>query len=354
MKKIWIIILLLMLLLTGCQSPDLPDDDTNANNIVPEVESGNDQAKNTAIPPTEPSPPTATPIPEIIHLDYPGEFVLSPLQRIFDCTTGHLAAAAGPLTLSNSCDQWEINYFERPVNQDNGDYLPQLDIVQSEFGQDENWHYARIYLFTDGYDDIVLDGIYAIEIDLDLDAKGDILISVESPSSFSPDTWVVDGVRVWLDKNNDVGGPTAMQADTSFEGDGYEELIFDQGVGQDPDLAWAKTYSTLPGLVEISFKSSLLGDVDSFEWWTWAMKEDLGADKYDPVDYYQVNSIYYLDNTCGWIFGDRYQNLPNLCTVISSPVISSPSESCQPETPPIDPCAKWDPDTCSWDYSCIN
>jgi len=88
----------------------------------------------------------------------------------------------------------------------------------------------------------------------------------------------------------------------------------------------------------------------------WAMKNDLGADKYDPVDFYQVDSVYYLDNTCGWIFGESQADLPNLCSVLTGAPTASDG-ACQPGTPSIvDQCYKWDPDTCSWgwDFSCIN
>ena len=63
------------------------------------------------------------------------------------------------------------------------------------------------------FEDLILDGIYGIEMDLNLDAKGDILFTVDSPASNPADMWTVDGVKVYFDTNDDVGGPQTMVSD---------------------------------------------------------------------------------------------------------------------------------------------
>ena len=200
-------------------------------------------------------------------------------------------------------------------------------------------------------------------IDLDLDAKGDILIIAAAPGTYPPDEWQSQGVQVWLDSNDDVGGPTAVLVDPRYDGDGYETLLVSSGQGDDPDLAFVKTSSEEPDLVEIGFKTSLMGEVKIFEWWVWAMREDLSAAKYDPVDFFPQDTLFALDNTCGWIYGSYQRDLPNICQTISPPSApSAPRQSedgvCKPPPAGCDKklCEFWNQASCSCkiDYSCFN
>ena len=179
---------------------------------------------------------------------------------------------------------------------------------------------------------------------------GDILITAKAPGAFPADEWHANGVQVWLDANNDVGGPQAMLVDPRYDGDGYEELIFDAGLGDDPDLAFVKVYSDQPGLLAFGFKRGLLGETESFEWWVWAMEEDLSAAKYDLVDFFPQDSLFAMDNTCGWIFGSYQRELPNICNAISVPKpASQPGASGPCEPPPgtcNQPCEVWLYATC--------
>lgn len=374
-NKLITVFLLILLVLTSCSSPEQPtdghmddvsaveissDDDSNQadsesadNESSESAGEASSDTENTPVPP----PSDDTPVPEVVHWEFPGTFKLSPLQSIFDCITGRYFIPGQEYELSEVCDQWERNYFERPVDADIVEFYPQLDIVQSEFGQDVNWYYTRIMVFSELVENLVLDGVYAIEIDLDLDARGDILITAAAPGSYPADEWHSNGVQVWLDKNDDVGGPQAMLVDPSYAGDGYEELIYDAGVGEDPDLAYIKIYSDTPGLLEFGFKAALLGGAESFEWWVWAMGVDLTAAKYDPVDFFPQDTLFALDNTCGWIFGSYPRELPNICQTLSAPP-QSVEGACQPPPAGCDPklCEFWDQASCSCkiDYSCFN
>jgi len=334
MKKMWIPALIFILLITGCSSTEqlVYQPGNIADAVAVSSDDGDNSAADTPIPATEVPPPADTPVSAITHSEFPGEFKLTPLQRIVDCVMGNTLIPAEEITLSESCDQWERNYFERPVDKELVDFFPQLDIVQSEFGQDELWYYTRIQVYNEGLSEIKLDGIYALEIDLNLDARGDILILAASPGIYPVDEWQSDGVQVWLDKNDDVGGPQAVLVDPGYDGDGYEELIFDAGLGEDPDLAFVKTYSYVPGLLEFGFKLELLNGTEIFEWWVWAMLEDLGAAKYDPVDFYSQDTLFGIDNTCGWIYGSYLRDLPNICQTITVP--EAPKENSGPSCPP--------------------
>ena len=100
-----------------------------------------DTTEESSPPPTE-IQPTDAPAQEIVHWEFPGDFKLSPLQKIFDCKTGTYFKAGQTYKLSEVCDQWDRNYFERPLSEDLSDLYPQLDIIEAEFGQDENWYYT--------------------------------------------------------------------------------------------------------------------------------------------------------------------------------------------------------------------
>ncbi len=337
MKKYWFpVILLFLLIVSSCSSPDQPADqpadEAAAVDTESEIESSQadeeDSAESapapTEIPPTD-APVEAAAPQEIVHWEYPGNFKSSPLQKIYDCKTGAYFKDGQAYNLSEVCDQWERNYFERPLNEGLTELYPQLDIVEAEFGQDDNWYYTQILVYAELIDNLVLDGVYAIEIDLDLDARGDILITATAPGAFPADEWHSNGVQVWLDANDDVGGPQAVLVDPRYDGDGYEELIFDAGMGDDPDLAFVKVYSDQPGLLAFGFKRGLLGETESFEWWVWAMAVDLGAAKYDPVDFFPQDTLFAMDNTCGWIFGSYPRDLPNICDTISACSAAKPT-----------------------------
>ncbi len=321
MRYKWIpVILLVVLLLSACnpseQATTQPKEDETSVEVAAVEEDTppeEDTTEESSPPPTE-IPPTDTPPQEIVHLEFPNNFQLTPLQSIFDCKTAAYFVPGQVYELSEVCDQWERNYFERPMDEALSEIFPQLDIVQAKFGQDENWYYTRILVFSEMVEDLVLDGIYAVEIDLDLDARGEFLII-----ALSPDEWTSEGIQVWFDSNDDVGGPTAVLVDPLYDGDGYETLLVDSGVGDDSDLAFVKTYSDQPGLIEFGFKVNLLDGVEIFEWWVWAMQEDLGAAKYDPVDFFPQDTLYAMDNTCGWIYGSYPRDLPNICNVIVGP-----------------------------------
>ncbi len=337
MRKKWIpVVLLLALILSACnpseQATFQPQEDEafgNAATVAEDPTLNEDATEEPSPPPTEiPSPYTQP--EEIIHSEFPGNFKQSPLQSIFDCTTGNYHNPGQEYTLSEVCDQWERNYFERPVDESTTKFFPQLDILESSFGQNENWYYNRILVFSELVENLVLDGIYALEIDLDLDARGEILILAVSPGSYQMDEWHSDGVQVWFDSNDDVGGPQAVLADTINGGDGYETLMVDSGVGDDPDLAFVKTYSDQPGLIEFGFKANLLDGVEIFEWWVWAMREDLGAAKFDPVDFFPQDTLFAIDNTCGWIYGSYSRDLPNICNPITGAKPGAASEAASP------------------------
>ncbi|MFN2281939.1 MAG: hypothetical protein ACK2TZ_08760 [Anaerolineales bacterium] len=199
---------------------------------APENEDDSQPAENTEDTPQDtPLPPTETAQVEVVHWEFPGPFAQTPLQHVYDCVMGRRISTGNEIALNPVCDQWERNYFERPVNDALVEFYPQLDIVESQFGQDENWYYTRIQLYAEDTDSLLLDGVYALEIDVDLDARGDFLIIAASPGNYPPDEWHSDGVQVWFDTNDDVGGPQAVLVDPRYDGDGYETPLYDSRAG---------------------------------------------------------------------------------------------------------------------------
>ena len=75
-----------------------------------------------------------------------------------------------------------------------------------------------------------LPGQYGVELDLDRDGRGEWLIRVAAPGSTD---WSRQGVQAWTETNGDVGGVAIMTADSKPRGgDGYDELVFDEGKGE--------------------------------------------------------------------------------------------------------------------------
>lgn len=321
--------------------------------IVPEDENAPAETSVSEAAVMEPEA-TAEPTPEIVHLSMPEEFQLAALQRIFDCDTSS-RAFAGNLVLSTICDRWPENYLERPMTAEDGEYHPELDIIKVEFGRDADWFYVRIFLNPASVD-AGLSARYFVEIDTNLDGRGDVLLLVSNPAQGEPDLWSVTGVQAWQDLNGDVGGTTAVLADGSYSGDGYETLLFDSGVGTDPDLAWARVSTEVPGLIELAFKPRMIDDTTPFAWWAGAYEGDLPIGAFDLVDSLDEATAFLLDNTCGWIFGSSGASLPNICNVIAAPTaVPQPgvADTCSP--PPEgcrvanggDPCWIWYEPSCS-------
>ena len=127
--------------------------------------------------------------------------------------------------------------LERPFNANTMDvYAQYLDITGGTFyNTDPTFIYANITLVGRDSNN-AFTGKYGIELDLNLDGRGDFLILVTNPSSTD---WTTDGVQVFSDANHDVGGVHPFIADFGgASGDGYETTVFDLGKGDDPDTAW--------------------------------------------------------------------------------------------------------------------
>ncbi len=292
--------LLLLILLTAC---NLPVTATPAPSAAP-------AGAPSAPPPTAPPPvstPSPTPEPQPT-----GDYALSPsanplmlVERVYDADSlGTADEGRAPYG-----ERYDFNLFERPFDQQMT-YLPALDIHAFNLTYDALWYYVIIEL-NSPYDESP--ATYAVEVDVDLDGFGDYLILVANPRSLE---WSREGVQVFADRNHDVAGLSATKSDAPISGDGYETLLFDQGAGNDPGLAWARISPPNHAHINLAFRRDLVGD--RFMYGVSADGNWQDPARYDYNDrqteeqagsplinspYYPLRDLYAYDNTCRQAFG---------------------------------------------------
>jgi hypothetical protein len=275
-------------------------------------------------PPVDVVTPESTPTAPIVHLVTPGE---PPLASRYMTDRSSLALASERRSIA---DDFNNNVYERPFSSQTMDYKGYLDLTRGEIAGSAPWIYVT--LFLEAPPDPAEPASYAVEIDLDLDGRGDWLIVAAAPPDGS---WTTDGVRVYQDANNDVGAHTPVRNDPPPQtGDGYETLVFDQGVGPDPDAAWVRLPPQGGNRVQIAFKHGLILSDNEFLWggWTFADPQPGWFDLHDhfsiqqagsPLSessYYPLQALALMDNTCRWGYDfDPAPSLPGVCRIPPTP-----------------------------------
>ena len=244
-----------------------------------------------------------------------------------------------------SGDRFTFGRYERPFNADTMDvYYPYLDIQTNFLYKDDSWLYAVITL-KGGDQNQSLAGKYGVEFDLDVDGRGDWLITAGQPSSME---WSTDRVQAWFDTNKDVGGDLAVNADEKSDGNGYETNVFDSGQGSDPDAAWARVSPQDPNTVQIAVKRSLFDGDETLMAGVWAGSAVLDPALFDLNDhftqdqagsslvefefYYPVKAISEVDNACRVALGFQPSgNEPGLCPLPPQEKRDKPPSDCPPE-----------------------
>jgi hypothetical protein len=270
-------------------------------------------------------------------------------------------------------DRFTYGRFERPFIATTMDvYFSELDIIDTSVFQDDTWIYGSIVV-KEFNSDSSSTAKYAIELDTDLDGKGDWLIVALKPTSTE---WAVSGVQIYEDANNDVGNVTPMLTDkNAVDGDGFESLVFDQGQGTDSDAAWVRTSPNNPNVVEISVKQSIVGNPKKYLINMWAGTSLLNPALFDLNDhfthdqagaadnglqyYYPIKEVSEIDSSCRMAVGfEPTGQEPGLCEVLI-PVLHGPGTipgptGCQATSDEISACNQ---DVyCNWsasDCSCI-
>ncbi len=344
---------LFVLLILACSFPGMASTppSENSESAIQTAIAGTHTALALAVPPinatalpsvdavqTTPATATAT----IVHLLTPGEPPSYYESHIVDRNSSSTA----PQHAANGGENFDANLYERPFNATTMDiYYPDLDIIKARLDRTGTWAYVEIETVGINPTNGKMNGNYGIELDLDVDGRGDWLILASNPTSI----WSTIGVRVWQDTNNDIGNDFPSRADHPQKGDGYDLLYFDQGNNPDADIAWARISPKNPKIIQIAFKPSLIGNDNYFMWGAWTDQGVFKPEFYDYNDhfthaeagsplpglkqYYPLKALFEVDNTCREAVGfTLVGGEPGGC-----PVYIPPTETRVPPPTPVPP-----------------
>lgn len=263
----------------------------------------------TEVPATDLPQTPATEVPAteapIVHTTIPSE----PAKTIGNASDNDEVNSNENLDV-NFGDDFARNRFERPFTSEMGAYLPEIDIVNFSIGEDDNFFYVTLNLGGLATAGQAPTGHYAIELDSNIDGRGELLI-IANPS-FSTE-WSTDGVQIFADDNGDIGGENVKRSDANYTGDGYEKLMFENGIGGSPDLGWARFVDGEIPAIQIAFNKLIFPSIPSFMWSVWASDTPFDTTKFNLHDsiteeaagspdkqnsLYPIKNIAGIDNSC--------------------------------------------------------
>ncbi|MCJ7734790.1 MAG: hypothetical protein MUP11_09600, partial [Anaerolineales bacterium] len=338
-KSLILIILSILFAAAACNLPDklfssFQTGDSGATQTIQALETeiallqGNpDQSPEVAQEATqEPEPAaTETPQPTIEHLVRPGE----PGAANTWVTDNSTKAIAD--TRESGADLFHTNLYERPFTSEVMDYLAHIDLTRVNLNFSAPWVYVTFNL--EGSPPADSSAVYALEVDLNSDGRGDWLLLGQVPAGSE---WTTDGAKAFQDLNGDVGGPAPINADPpSASRDGYETVVFDSGIGNDPDAVWVRRDPSNANNVQLAFKYSLIGSDAQFAFGGWAddgLKNPAGFDYNDFMTFdeagsafaansrYPIKALAAVDSTCRWTYGyTPTTSFPGLCPLPATP-----------------------------------
>ncbi|MCD4673999.1 MAG: hypothetical protein K8R77_15155 [Anaerolineaceae bacterium] len=365
MKRIFVLVGVLIMALISLSGCSLPVKAEPTAEIVAQAPTDVPLPPPTEAPTVEPPPPTATPEPEIVHVALPAGGN-GKGQMIHD----QLSQETAPEKRAYGGDEYPIGRYERPFTAEEMEYLPFIDIVQTDLIRDEDggWIYTDIVVVESPSSAGDRRLIYGIELDNDLDGRGDVLVLAEKPESSE---WTTDGVHVWKDVNENIGSKEPMRSDAPHSDDGYEVQVFDAGKGEDADLAWVRLSPEMNNKIEIAFKLDLVDIGEEyyfFLWGAWTFVDEAHPEWFDHHDrftleeagsplednpQYPLKAFFGADNTCRALSGlTPTSQLPGMCPM-TVPQASGGEERC-----PAENCCPSATTACffHWDYgscSCV-
>jgi len=242
-------------------------------------------------------------------------------------------------------DDFKNGKYERPFDP-SMNYLPAIDLKTVKLNhEDPVWIYVQFIVAKSLSVNPDIDSRFMMELDTNLDSRGDILIIFEKPVSTE---WSTDGVIVKTAPDGNVGGIQPVHPDgIRSTGRGYYQEIFNNGKGDDNDLAWSRLSKKNPDRVELAFKNKLTGGFNGkFIWlpWTnigmldWSIFEfndfftfeEAGNPIKDKWNNYPIKAIWGVDNTCREPSGFVPEGtLPGLC-LNYDPMYNLPDQACTP------------------------
>jgi hypothetical protein len=216
---------------------------------------------------------------------------------------------------ANGGENFDQNQYERPFTSGVMEYLPDLDITSAEFNRSGDWVFINLIMAGQNAAG-GMKGVYGIEVDSNMNGRGDFIIYVVNPTGT---TWQTVGVKAYEDTNKDVGGSIPITSDI-YPGNGYDTLIFDEGYLGDPDAAWARINPSNPSAVQLVFKHTLIRNNDKYMWGAFAGLPEMlnpawfdyndhfthaiaGSPLSELTNYYPLKAFYGWDNTCKWVVG---------------------------------------------------
>jgi len=248
-------------------------------------------------------------------------------------------------------DDFVANLYERPFTENEMVYRPDINITKTEMSEDNTFYYVTIYL-GGTHPDGDLQGSYGIEVDVNRDGRGDLLVIADRPQSSE---WDINGVSVHKDPNKDVGGRTILRPDSGYAGNEYEQVLFSKEILDDPDMAWARVSTSTPSEVTLAFKKSLISTT-TFVWGVWAAESLLDPAMMDLHDHfaqsdagspypshstYPLKAVNLVDNTCRETYKfEAEEPIPGLCYVPEEetpPPPPPPTETDEPTDEPPEP-----------------
>jgi hypothetical protein len=296
-----------------------------------DADSGQDQIQDANVEQAAPVLPAVDTAPSAeagVHTIVPGDLPEETINHAGDQDASEKAEKK----LVVSGDRFTFGQFERPFNEFTMDqYFGAIDLQDFTLYRDDTFMYASVIVHENEPGASPADRKYALEFDLDLDGRGDVLVIFFPPASTD---WTTDGIQAWVDSNEDVGGVSVINADSAGAGDGYEELIFDQGEGIDPDAAWARISPDDPNTIHFAVRFNLFGGVDinpaQFDLNDHYTHEQAGAAITEFEFFYPIKELSELDNTCRLNFGFTPNGTePGMCPV---PGVQKPNEPGAPST----------------------
>ena len=247
-------------------------------------------------------------------------------------------------------DRFTYGRFERPFNANTMDiYFPEIDINHTMVLQDDIWVYG-IIVMNDLSANQLQDKKYGVELDTTLNGKGDFLILTTLPTT---QDWAVDGVQIYADQNQDVGGNLPYQTDENITpGDGFEAQIFNSGQGDDPDAAWVRLSPNFENSIEVAIKKSAIGNPAAFMINMWAGTKALDPALFDLNDrftheeagaadeglefYYPIKALAEIDNSCRMAVGFQPTGKEaGICATVQQAAPEIPGTSSTPGKPII-------------------
>ncbi|MBI9045933.1 MAG: hypothetical protein JEZ06_15680 [Anaerolineaceae bacterium] len=283
------------------------------------------------------TPQEATATVEIVHTTIPGKpgWVS---QWWMDTSSKSTASQ----NRANGGDNLNQNLLERPFTAQDMLYHPDVDLQRIEISQDSTFYYFLIYLSGLNSDLNILSAHYGVEIDINRDGRGNVLLWVKGDDNKE---WNIDNVFVYRDTNTDVGGSHPIQADApDYSGDSYDELLFSPDHLNDPDAAWKRVDPANTNVIQLALKKSLLNNAATFMWNGWADDGVSDPTMFDYNDFftlseagspiknsanYPLKDLYLVDNTCRLAYGfEPTGDEAGVCP------ISEAGPTPNPETPP--------------------